>query len=285
MGHIAIVTDSTSDLTIRTAAENGVTVVPLSVIHRDKTYLDGVELSPDVFYPMLTGSGDLPTTSQPSPAQFQSAFEKILKSNPDAEILCVHISRELSATATSAQLAASSVAPDRIHVIDSGFVSYALGLQVLEASRLAREGRNLAEIEESLSRLKSRMEFAFTLDTLHYLQKGGRIGKVSALLGTILGIKPVIRMDEGLLVPAGKARSVKSALESVVDILVKRFAQQKVVVAVGHGAGAEHASMALTMVSAGLNVQGAPHLFEIGPVVGVHAGPGAVGVAVRPAEY
>jgi DegV family protein with EDD domain len=249
----------------------------------DKIYRDGVDITPGTFYPMLEGSDQLPTTSQPSPVQFQKAFEEALKWAD--EVVSIHISAQLSATSTSAQIAADGVAKDRIHIIDSGFVSYALALQVLEAARLAEDGATAAEIEENISRLKEKTEFAFTLDTLHYLQKGGRIGRVSALLGTMLGIKPVIKIAEGRLEPVGKARSLRLALQSVVDILAKRYGQERVIVAVGHGAGAEHAAMMLEMVSSALNVEGKPQPFEIGPVVGVHAGPGAVGVAVRPVQY
>lgn len=283
MKDIAIVTDSTSDLTLQTAAEQGITVVPLSVIHRDKTYRDGVDITPKTFYPMLRGASQLPTTSQPSPAEFEKAYEQALGSA--REIISIHISGELSATSTSARIAAENVDKEHIHVIDSGFVSYALALQVLEAGNLANQGATVAEVLSSVSRLREKMEFAFTLDTLHYLQKGGRIGKVSALLGTILGIKPVIRIAEGRLEPVGKARSLRLALQSVVDILSKRYGQEKVVVAVGHGAGAEYAAMALDMAVSALNVEGTPHSFEIGPVVGVHAGPGSVGVVVMPVEY
>lgn len=283
MNDIAIVTDSTSDLTLQTAAEQGITVVPLSVIHRDKTYRDGVDITPKTFYPMLRGASQLPTTSQPSPAEFEKAYEQALGSA--REIISIHISGELSATSTSARIAAENVDKEHIHVIDSGFISYALALQVLEAANLANQGATVAEVLSSVSRLREKMEFTFTLDTLHYLQKGGRIGKVSALLGTILGIKPVIRIAEGRLEPVGKARSLRLALQSVVDILAKRYGQEKVVVAVGHGAGAEYAAMALDMAVSSLNVEGTPHLFEIGPVVGVHTGPGSVGVVVMPVEY
>ncbi len=283
MNKIAIVTDSTSDLTRQTATEQGVTVVPLSVIHKDKTYLDGVDITPGTFYPMLKAATDLPTTSQPSPMRFQKAYEQVLESAE--EIVSIHISGELSATAASARIAADTVGKGRVHIVDSGFVSYALALQVLEAVRLVKAGATASDVVKRLARLKDRMQLTFTLDTLHYLQKGGRIGKVSALLGTVLGIKPVIRIEEGHLVPAGKARSTKRALSSVVDLLSKKYGQEKVIIAAGHSAAPEFAEMLQEMASAQLNVEGPVLPFEIGPVVGVHAGPGAAGIAVMPVEY
>ncbi len=283
MDNIAIVTDSTSDLTRETADRNCIAVVPLSVIHVEKTYLDGVDITPATFYPLLKSSSQVPTTSQPAPAQFQEVYKRTLQTA--AEIVSIHISSELSATAASARIAAESVAKDRIHVIDSGFVSYALGMQVLEAARLARDGSGAKEIVTRLGRIREKMELAFTLDTLHYLQKGGRIGRVSALLGTVLGIKPVIRIEHGHLVPAGKARGTKGALSSVVDLLDREYGEEKVTVAVGHAAAPGFAAMLAESVRAQLNVQGPVQSFEIGPVVGVHSGPGAAGVVVMPVEY
>lgn len=187
------------------------TIVPLSVIHGDKLYRDGVDLTPSTFYPML-GVGDvLPTTSQPSPAQFKEVYKQVLRSVD--EIISVHLSGKLRATCTSARLTAEEVAGDRLHVVDSGFESYALGLQVQESATLAMQEATTPEILQRLEHMRVKMELAFTLDTLHYLQKGGRIGRVSALLGTVLGIKPVIRIEEGHLIPAGKVRDTKGALQ------------------------------------------------------------------------
>ncbi len=283
MSRIAIVTDSTSDITRQAAAEAGVTIVPLSVIHGDKVYLDGVDLTPSSFYPMLGAGNILPTTSQPSPAQFEEVYTQVLTSAD--EIVSIHLSDKLSATCTSARLAAEEVAKDRIHVVDSGFVSYALGLQVHESAKLAAQEASTSEILQRLEHMRATMELAFTLDTLHYLQKGGRIGRVSALLGTVLGIKPVIRIEEGHLIPAGKVRGTRGALQSVVELLVQRYGRSRVTVAVGHAAAPDNASALGDMVLQQLNVEGPLRLFEIGPVVGVHAGPGAAGVVVLPVDY
>mgnify|MGYP005840421077 CR=1 FL=1 len=283
MSNIAIVTDSTSDLSTATTSEHRVTIVPLLVIHEDRQYLDGVDITSETFYPLLKSSSRLPTTSQPSPLAFERVYRQLLDTAD--EIISIHISGGLSATVESARVAASTVAPSRIHVLDSGFVTYALALQVLEAARLARSGATSEEIVSAVSCMRSKTELVFTLDTLEYLHKGGRIGRVSALMGALLDIKPVIRMEGGLLVPAGKARSMKSALRTIVDILSKKFGDKKVVAAVGHGSGAEHAAQLKDLVASSLNTEGDILPFEIGPVVGVHAGPGAVGAAVTPVEY
>ncbi|MGE5579401.1 MAG: DegV family protein [Bacillota bacterium] len=283
MNTIAIVTDSTCDIPHQEAEKAGITIVPLSVIHGDKSYLDGVDLTPATFYPLLKSSSVLPTTSQPSPAQFQKAYEKVLESA--SEIVSIHISSELSATSSSARMAAEAVGDERIHVIDSGFVSYALGMQVLEAARLAKEGLSAPQIIDRLGRIRSKMELVFSLDTLQYLQKGGRIGLASAFLGTVLGIKPVLRIEGGHLVPAGKARGTKGALTSIVDLLVRRYGKERVTAAVGHAAAPENAAMLGDMILARLNVEGPVRTFEIGPVVGTHSGPGAAGIVVLPVDY
>lgn len=283
MNTIAIVTDSTCDIPREAAEKAGITIVPLSVIHGEKSYLDGLDLTPATFYPLLKSSNALPTTSQPSPAQFQATYERVLETA--SEIVSIHISSELSATPSSARMAAEAIGAGRIHVVDSGFVSYALGLQVLQAANLAREGLTAQQLVDRLGRMRSSMELVFTLDTLHYLQKGGRIGLASALLGTVLGIKPVLRVEDGHLVPAGKARGTKAALTSVVDLLESRYGKERVMVAVGHGAAPENASLLGDMVLARLNVEGPVGTFEIGAVVGTHAGPGTAGVVALPVDY
>ncbi len=283
MDNIAIVTDSTSDLSQTDAAERGITVVPLHVIHQGKTYRDGLDITPDAFYPLLKGSDELPKTSQPTPEQFTEVYKPLLEQGK--EVLSVHISGGLSSTVDSARSAAGRLSNDRIHVVDSGFLSYGLAFQALEAARLAREGSAVRAIQERISLLKERTEMLFTLDTLHYLYKGGRIGKVASLMGSILGIKPVIRIEDGVYVPAGKARSVRQALSSIVDFLSKRYHRQKVIVAVGNGRGEGYAAMLREMAASSLNVAGRLLSFEVGPVIGVHTGPGTVGLAVRPVEY
>lgn len=283
MENIAVVTDSTSDLPQLTAVAHGITIVPLSVIHQGVVYQDGIDITPDKFYPMLTATDELPKTSQPTPQQFKDLYERLLESSE--EILSIHISGALSSTADVARSAAESLAKDRIHVVDSGFLSYGLAFQALEAARLAQEGRSIQEILSRVSRLKEKTELLFTLETLHYLYKGGRIGKVSSLMGSLLGIKPVIRVENGAYVAAGRTRSIKQALKAIGDFLASTYRRQKVVVAVGHGQARDRALMLSEMLGSVLNIAVEPAFFEVGPVIGVHTGPGTVGVAVRPLEY
>jgi len=274
------VTDSTSDLPLLSAKQNGIEIVPLSVVHRGKAYLDGIEITPDTFYPLLQDQEELPKTSQPTPLQFSQLYETLLQKYD--HVISIHISAGLSSTVEAARSVAKSFSPERLHVVDSGFLSYALAFEALEASRMASAGATVKEILDTVARIKSTMELVFTLDTLHYLHKGGRIGKVSSLLGNLLNIKPVIRVDNGVYIPAGRARSQKQALLSIVQYMSDRFKGVKVKVAVGQGRAQAAADFLKEQLCQALSVSGEPHTFEVGPVIGVHTGPGTVGCAVYP---
>ncbi len=283
MGSVAIVTDSTSDLTRQLAEDNQVSVMPLSVLHKEKVYRDGVDITPEAFYPLLESSEELPTTSQPTPASFACLYERLLQTSK--EIISFHLSEKLSSTVQAARTAAANVARERIHVVDSGFLSYALTFQVLEAARLAKEGLSASKIVYLLSRLKEKTEMYFTVDTLHYLYKGGRIGKVSSLMGSILKIKPVVRIVDGEYIPFAKARNLHQALISMTDALARKYRGEKVMAAVGHGKAYDKGLMLMELARAKLNLACPPSFFEVGPVIGVHTGPGCVGIAVRPVTY
>jgi DegV family protein with EDD domain len=282
--NIAIVTDSTCDIKRETTDRLGITVIPLSVIHQGKTYRDGLDITPSTFYPLLKSSGnEIPTTSQPTQIEFSQTFRRLL--DEGKEIISIHISRGLSATVDNARVAARDLSEDRIHIVDSGFTSYALGLQVLEAARLAKENVSAKEIVTRLSRMKENSELIFTLDTLLYLEKGGRIGKVASLLGNLIRIKPVIRLEDGVVIPTSKARSMKRALFSIRDYLIKRYKDTRVRLSVGEGENLENAQLLHKILCDSLNIEGPVDYFEVGPVLGVHTGPGVVGAAIYPLEY
>ncbi len=283
MSNIAVVTDSTSDIPRTQAEEFGISVIPLSVVHEGVVYRDGIDITPKQFYPMLEKAKELPTSSQPSPKQFLDVYKPLIESGK--QILSFHISKGLSSTVDVARLAAKQLAPDRIHVVDTCSISYGIAVQAIEAARLVSQELNVSNILERLSRLKEQSEVLFSLDTLHYLHKGGRIGKVSSLLGNLLNIKPIVRVENGIYVPIGKVRSIKHALSGMVDFLAQKFGRTKVLVGVGHGHAIDYAKCLFELVMSRLNVAEEPVLFEVGPVIGVHTGPGTVGISVRPAAY
>lgn len=279
MAGISVVTDSTSDISSETAADEDIVVVPLSVLMGGRSYLDGIDVTPSQFYPMLAASTELPKTSQVTPERFISTYEPLLESGNS--VVSVHISGGLSSTVESARAAASSLDPSRIKVVDSRSISYGIGFLALEARRAAREGLCLEAIAERLDQVRKRIEVFFTLDTLEYLHKGGRIGKVTALLGGLLNIKPVIRVEDGIYVPAGKVRTRKQALESLIQHVKERVGDRPVRVAVGHGKAAEAAATLREMVKRSLHVYGDVSMFEVGPVIGSHTGPGTLGIAMQ----
>ncbi|MTI95980.1 MAG: DegV family protein [Firmicutes bacterium] len=278
MAKIALVTDSTADLTSELIEEFDVHVVPLGVNFGDE-YFAAHQLTPTEFYRRLASAEALPTTSQPAPEDFMNIYNKLLEKYD--EVISIHLSTALSGTLNAARVAKDALDQARIHLVDSRSISLGVAVMVQEAARGIREGLASAAIVEAVGKVRQRTETLFTLNTLEYLQKGGRIGKVSGLVGSLLNIKPIIRVnDEGIYVPAGKARSQDRAL----DCLAKNFKQlangrAAVQIAVAHGAAREAAQRLQTAMEEAFSVK-ASIFTEVGPVIGVHTGPGTVGVAV-----
>lgn len=216
MARVAIVTDSTADLPDAVRGQLGITSVPLDVRFGDETFRDQVDLTTDQFLARLATADELPTTTQPSPETFATVFRS-LASDYDA-VVAVLLSSRLGGVVDSAAAAARQVTDEiGVEVVDSLNVSLGLGFQVLRAAELARSGLNAREIA---SRLRAEVNFyhlVFFVDTLDYLKRGGRIGTAASLLGTLLQLKPVLRIDEGLVVPFERARTRARAIESLKD--------------------------------------------------------------------
>jgi DegV family protein with EDD domain len=277
---IAIVTDSTADLTPEMVEELGVTVVPLRVIFGDEAYREGVEISTEEFYERLVKSRQLPTTSAPSVGDFQEVYERLLKEADD--IISIHISSKLSGTVQVAETARQSVAkPERIAVVDSLVVSVGLGFAIMEAVEAARAGAKLAEVKAAAESAARGFHVRFMLDTLEYVRRGGRIGRARAYLGTLLSVKPILSIREGELFPEERVRTRARGLERLVQWAVRHQNVKRL--AVGHSTTAdEAASIRQRLAMAFPNVK--VHLVRFGPVLGTHAGPGIVGVGVMERE-
>lgn len=274
---IAIVTDSTADIPPSVANELGITVIPLTVNFNTQQYLDGVEISSDEFYPMLTASTNLPTTSQPSPAEFRSIYERLLEDHDS--IISIHISSGLSGTITSALTARELVQGD-IHVFDSRSISLGIALIATEAVDMVKQGLSATEIIARLEQVREGTEVMFTLDTLEYLRKGGRIGKVQAVMGALLSIKPIVRVVDGIYIPVGKVRRQEQALQEIVQQF-QALAVNKTVkrIVVAHGAAQKAAELLTDKIRQAFGRE--PDLtVQVGPVIGVHTGPGTVGAAM-----
>lgn len=273
---IKIVTDSTADLPIEYVKNNDIEVVPLYVNFPDATYKDGVDLKPKDFYTLLQNAKSfLPKTSTPTRQDFTDTYKRLI--DEGREVISIHISSGLSSTFAIAQNAAKSLS-DSIHVFDSKSISLGIGLQVMETVDMIKQGLHFNEITTSLHSIRQRTEVLFSIDTLEYLQKGGRIGKVSSLLGNILNIKPVVRVEDGIYVPLDKVRNQKQAIKKMVNYM-EQVLQDKPprYVAVAHGAAEEAAHCLKELVENTLGKK-IICLQETGPVIGVHTGPGTLGL-------
>lgn len=278
---IAIVTDSTSDLGPALAEHYGITVVPLYVLFDGKMHRDGLEITATELIQGIKAGKKLPSTSQPSPAEFASVFREALKGAD--QVLCVNISGQLSGTVGSARLAAQEFG-ERVKVVDSRTVSLGLGMLAVRAAVLAREGKNAEEIASVLTQLAQQTDLRFTVGTLDFLKANGRIGGGTALLGGLLNIKPILVVKNGRVEAGGRARGSKKAVQDIVDharTYIERHGRSRI--AFLHTVEGEALAEEIRT-----GLQGADYedfgMYQIGAVVATHAGPGAAGLALEPVK-
>jgi DegV family protein with EDD domain len=274
---IKIVTDSASGITPEVGRQYGITVVPLYVHFGTETFRDGVDIRPPDFFSRLKSSPQLPTTSQPSAGDFLEVYKSLTADG--SEIVSVHLSNKLSGTVVSASTARDLLPEARIHVVDTQFIAAAQELMVMEAVRMAAAGQNAEAILARLNKLSAGFHFYLTLETLEYLEKGGRIGKAAALLGSALQMKPIIEIRGGAVEAAGRVRSKRKAVAQMLDLVMQATSgRSRVYLGIMHAAAPEEAHAVETdLVSKLKPVEMTTS--EIGPVVAVHTGPGTVGVA------
>lgn len=272
---IRIVTDSSCDLPEELISRHRIEVVPLTIRFGEEELVDREQLSGDEFWRRLTHGPVLPETAAPSVGRFQQAFHRLVSGGADG-IVVVCISSQISATIQSATLAAEQlVAGVPARVVDSGLVSAALGLAVIEASEAAAAGASLEEVEAAARSACDRGRIFATLDTLEYLRRGGRIGGAAALIGGLLDVKPLIAFEEGRVAAAGRVRSRKKALATVIEH-VEEQAPGVTRLAVVHSDPAELPDFLRELAGV---YPGETVVARFGPVVGTHIGPGALGVA------
>jgi DegV family protein with EDD domain len=278
-----IVTDSAADLPMSEIEANGIHVVPL-MIHFPDGEIGSSDIDPDTFYNKLEAMfPNIPTTSLPSPGTFINLFEKLTQDNED--VMAVHISSGLSGTIQSARLAMNELPGLPITAVDTLTLSGGERFQVLAAAAAAKAGWAKDRIVDLLKSIQQQCDVVFTLDTLEYLARGGRIGRVEALAGSLLRIKPVINVSktDGKYNTVGKARTITRAEETIVDYLERTYHDTPLWIAVMHGRFAEQAEVLTKMVRERLNCAKL-EVLRISPVLGVHTGPGIVGTAVMPLE-
>ena len=282
MARVAIVTDSTSDLPAAERDRLGIAMVPLNVHFGDEVFRDQIDITTDQFMTRLGQSPKLPTTSQPAAGLFEETFRRLAPEH-DA-IVAVLISAKLSGTVQSATIArdvVSDVVP--VEVVDSTTASMGLGLQVLHAAELAAEGLDAGAIADRLRAEVGAYQVVFFVDTLEYLQRGGRIGKAAALIGGLLNLKPILRIDEGQVVPFERTRTRARAIEGVIDFVrgVPRVDRLSVI----HSSTPDQAESLADRLAAAVGLPRNDVLIaQMSPVIGTHVGPGAMGVAVAEGE-
>ncbi|WP_308634474.1 DegV family protein [Paenibacillus silvisoli] len=281
MGAIKIMTDSTADVPKRVREQHGIEMVPLKVLFGEDTYLDAVTITNNQFYERLAKSEMLPTTSQPSPVEFMDAYQKVLTAREDTSIISIHLSSALSGTYQSAVLGSTLLeTPGDITVIDSKSASYGIGMLVVKAAEMAALGESKEAIVAKVEQMIEDRKLYFLLDTLEYLQKGGRIGKAAALFGSILNIKPILTIDkEGEVTAVDKVRGTKKAMQRIIDLLKNDFGSDPIEMTVGWTHKSELALELAALAQTQLNVRNIRQT-EIGSVIGTHAGPGAAALFI-----
>jgi|TARA_B110000438_G_scaffold54267_1_gene54374 DegV family protein with EDD domain len=278
---IAVVTDSTSDLPVDITEQHGITIVPLNVHIEDETYLDGITISADEMYRRLPDQKVIPTTSAPSVGSFIEVYEKLGKSH-DA-VISIHLSSKLSLTNNSAVQAAADLNKKgaKIEVVDTEQASMALGWIAVQVAEKIATGGSLEEVVALAKSASKRASFIGMVDTLEYLIRGGRIGKAQGLVGSMLRIRPILTLIEGVAHPAGRVRNRTKGIARLKEMVAETAPLDKL--AVLYTTDKEDAEKIADAV-AEHNPEGRPIVAQLGPVVGNYLGPGTLGLGLIRSE-
>ncbi|WP_342504953.1 DegV family protein [Sporosarcina sp. FSL K6-2383] len=273
MKKVYIVTDSTAELEKRDIEQYGIHIVPLTILINGETYIDGIDIQPDKFAEMMRDTVELPKSSQPATGAFKELYDRL--GEDGSEIISIHMTGGMSGTVKSAQVAAD-MTQSKVTVIDSMYITHALTFQVLEAAKMAGQGKPVAEIVERLTSIRKKTTLFVVVDVLDNLVKGGRIGKGKAMIGSLLNIKPIATLQDGVYTPVAKARSHKQ----VVAHLFKVFREEttgKIVRGVGiaHVNGLAMAEPLKKLIEES-GVKDVKLTFAT-PVISTHTGEGAIG--------
>lgn len=273
MKKVYIVTDSTADLEKGDIEQYDIHVVPLTIHINGKTYVDGLDIQPARFAEMMKNSVELPKSSQPATGVFKELYDRL--GEDGSEIISLHMTGGMSGTVKSAQ-AAANMTDSKVTVIDSMYITHALTFQVLEAAEMVKQGKTVAEIVEQLNAVRKKTSLFVVVDVLDNLVKGGRIGKGKAMIGSLLNIKPIATLQDGVYTPVAKARSHKQ----VVAHLFKSFTEEttgKIVrgVAIAHVNGLAMAEPLKKLIEES-GVKDVKLTFAT-PIISTHTGEGAIG--------
>ena len=278
-----IVTDCAADLPNEELESLGIVQAPL-YIQFPEGEVSATDITADEFYNRLEAMRPvIPSTAQPSSGAFNEIYRKV--ADASKSILSIHISSGLSGTINSARVGAEHIKESVVNIFDSMTLSGGERFQVLAAARAAKAGWSLKSILERLEKIRENTEVIYTLETLEYLARGGRIGRVQALMGSVLKLKPIIRVDhkDGKYTTVGKGRTVSQNLGTIVDHIADMYGSIPLWTTVLHGRFSESADALAKSMTERLNIKKL-EILRISPVLGVHTGPGIVGAAVMPME-
>ncbi len=282
MKRIGLVTDSTCDLPQELIDAHGIHVVPLSVIFGDENFLDGVTITPDQFFQRLRASKIHPSTSQPAPGDFANVYRQLLEQCD--QIISIHISSDLSGTYQSAQVARDMFPDADISLVDTKAASVGLGWVVLLAAKAIAAGKSAVEVVSICQQASQQQHILLTVESLEWLERNGRIGKASALLGNLLNVRPILHVEDGVVAVYEKARGkIEKVLSRMIAAMQELVSQdQSVYLGVVHAERPELATRAAELVAEHYQVK-EQLITTVGPVIGVHTGPGTLGFVLVPA--
>lgn len=271
-----VIVDSSSDILVDRSSLQGIITVPMAVNIDGKTYAEGIDITTKQFYERFPRFIELPKTSQPNPVLLSQAYEKALAEGH--EVVAIHLSSALSSTFGTAQLMREmSSSPNRIHLIDSLGASFGYGLLALLAKEILDQEVSWAEAETKILNIRDHMRYVFTLDTLEYLVKGGRVSKTTGFIGGLLDVKPILHMTkDGRIEPFAKVRSRHAAIRFLVDIMAKEIINpDQQVIGISQSNCYEDAQLLANQIRQRMTVKDI-WISEIGCVVGSHTGPGTL---------
>ena len=276
MNNLKIICDSLSDIPKDLIEKYDIEVVPLTVILDGKEYRDGIDISKDDFYKRLRESNAYPKTSQATYAQFKEVFEKYV--NEGKRVLYIAGSSVATGTYQSAVMAKNDI-DGEIHAYDTKGLSYTAGVLVLKAAELAQKGKDIDEIIDEMEKLKEKIYPLFSVDTLEYLQKGGRISSTKAAIGSILNIKPVLDVRDGLVSPVCQVRGKKNVISKMIELVKENCGDDlsDQTIAIGYSDDFKEKDRLVNAAQESLNVKNI-EFFQIGTCIGSHSGPGITAI-------
>lgn len=273
---VAIVIDSTAYIPKALMRDYPIEIVPVIIIWDGEELLDGVDIQPDEFYRRLSKAKVMPTTSQPSPAAMKTAFEKMLAQGYD--VLGVFLTQKLSGTYSSAVQAKAMLPDANIEIVDTGLTAMSSGWPILKAAKAAKEGASLAECKAIAETASAHAGLLFTVETLEFLHRGGRIGGAKRFIGTALNVKPVMEFREGVIEGLEQVRTQKKALLRIVELAKERIGDRTpVYISIMHANVPDVARQLLDMASNVFDLKETA-ISAISPALGAQAGPGTVGI-------